>query len=69
MNNSENSGSTADRYQVVVHVPAGTSASSPHLENGPHVTAVGVLSGHTPAAKWYAGEQIDWEHAVSLLFN
>ena len=212
MNNSENSGSTADRYQVVVHVPAGTSASSPHLENGPHVTAetsrrigcdcsatvitedrygeplnigrrsriipppmrralkardggcrfpgcthhkyvdghhvihwadggetslanlvllcrfhhhlvheggfdckrsndgeiwfedrqsrridelpplrnttleeslawmyrgvegkdgyaVGVPSGHTPAAKWYAGEQIDWEHAVSLLFN
>ena len=36
MNNSENSGSTADRYQVVVHVPMETD---PHLDNGPHVTA------------------------------
>ncbi len=46
MNNSENSGSTADRYQVVVHVGArpaaqGHAASDhPHLENGPHVSAV-----------------------------
>ena len=42
MNNNESSGSTADRYQVVVHVgadhdPAGDSA---HIENGPGVTAV-----------------------------
>lgn len=61
-NNSENSGSTADRYQVVVHVGGG-SAGDPHLENGPHVTA------ETSVAKWYAGEKMDWEHAVSLLFD
>jgi hypothetical protein len=35
LNNSESSGSTADRYQVVVHVTAETS----NLEDGPHVTA------------------------------
>ncbi len=35
MNNDESSGSTADRYQVVVHVTAETS----HIEDGPHVTA------------------------------
>ena len=35
MNNDENSGSTADRYQVVVHVTAETS----EIENGPRVTA------------------------------
>jgi len=35
MNNDESSGSTADRYQVVVHVTAETS----ELEDGPHVTA------------------------------
>ena len=35
MNNDESSGSTADRYQVVVHVTAETSA----IEDGPHVTA------------------------------
>ena len=35
MNNDESSGSTADRYQVVVHVTAGMS----ELEDGPHVTA------------------------------
>lgn len=35
MNNDESSGSTADRYQVVVHVTAETS----HIEGGPHVTA------------------------------
>ena len=46
MNNSENSGSTADRYQVVVHVAADTvataaaSVQSAHLDNGPHVSAV-----------------------------
>lgn len=38
MNNSKNSGSTADRYQVVVHV--GAERNDPHLDNGPHVTAV-----------------------------
>jgi len=36
MNNNESSGSTADRYQVVVHVE-GESCS---LEDGPHVSAV-----------------------------
>ncbi len=35
MNNNESSGSTADRYQVVVHV-AGDESS---IEDGPHVTA------------------------------
>ena len=34
-NNSESSGSTADRYQVIVHVSAGTS----NIEDGPHVPA------------------------------
>lgn len=45
MNNSQNSGSTADRYQVIVHVGAASAANDvatklPHLDNGPHVTAV-----------------------------
>jgi hypothetical protein len=39
MNNAENSGSTADRYQVVVHVGARLAGDIPRLENGPHVTA------------------------------
>jgi hypothetical protein len=41
MNNSEPSGSTADRYQVVVHVyPEGTqTAETSHIDDGPHVTA------------------------------
>jgi len=47
MNNNESSGSTADRYQVVVHVGANhadnrrrqLAGDSCHLENGPHVTA------------------------------
>ncbi|MDJ0941638.1 MAG: DUF222 domain-containing protein [Woeseiaceae bacterium] len=38
LNNPENSGSTADRYQVVVHHHEGTAAEA-HLENGPHVSA------------------------------
>jgi 5-methylcytosine-specific restriction endonuclease McrA len=48
MNNNESSGSTADRYQVVVHVhPKGTSTAdqvpsgqTSHIEDGPGVTAV-----------------------------
>ena len=39
MNNNESSGSTADRYQVVVHVGAADVDDSCHLEDGPHVTA------------------------------
>jgi len=35
MNNSDSAGSTADRYQVVVHVTAETSS----IEDGPHVIA------------------------------
>ena len=35
MNNDKSAGSTADRYQVVIHVTAETS----HVEDGPHVTA------------------------------
>ena len=26
------------------------------------------VTAETPSAKWYAGEQMDWEHAVSLMF-
>jgi hypothetical protein len=26
------------------------------------------VTAETPAAKWYAGEEMDWEYAVSLLF-
>jgi len=40
MNNSESSGSTADRYQVVVHVGARLAGDTPRLDNGPHVPAV-----------------------------
>lgn len=36
LNNNESSGSTADRYQVVVHVSAETSDA--HIEDGPHVS-------------------------------
>jgi len=41
MNNSESSGSTADRYQVVVHVTADEASfgQTPHVEEGPGVTA------------------------------
>ena len=55
MNNSESSGSTADRYQVVVHVvgaphgrdcapPSGINGTAlplddPYIDDGPHVTA------------------------------
>jgi len=41
MNNSESTGSSADRYQVVVHVTADyvPSGQTSHLEDGPHVTA------------------------------
>jgi hypothetical protein len=39
MNNSESSGSTADRYQVIVHVGAAAGDDS-HIEDGPGVTAV-----------------------------
>jgi len=47
MNNKESSGSTADRYQVVVHVSTEEAWSgwSPHLEDGPGVTADYVPSG------------------------
>jgi hypothetical protein len=44
LNHPENSGSTADRYQVVVHVNAGDEVrggftGESNLENGPHVSA------------------------------
>lgn len=39
MNNSENSGSTSDRYQVVLHVGSAAGHAA-QLENGPHVSAV-----------------------------
>jgi hypothetical protein len=40
LNNNDSSGSTADRYQVVVHVGVDPVGDSPHLEDGPHVSAV-----------------------------
>jgi hypothetical protein len=39
MNSEPVPNSTADRYQVVVHVAADVSAGTPHMENGPHVSA------------------------------
>jgi hypothetical protein len=44
LNHPDNSGSTADRYQVIVHTRAGDSVGAAigrdsHLENGPHVSA------------------------------
>ena len=45
MNNDESSGSTADRYQVVLHTVGAASAATDvtavtsEIENGPHVTA------------------------------
>ena len=39
MNSKPIQNSTADRYQVVVHVVANDSDESPHIENGPHVSA------------------------------
>jgi hypothetical protein len=38
LNHPDNAGSTADRYQVVLHVDAGASGSA-QLENGPRVSA------------------------------
>ena len=48
LNNNESLGSTADRYQVIVHVGSGSRLtgagfardSHSHIEDGPHVTAV-----------------------------
>ncbi len=52
MNNTESSGSTADRYQVVVHVSTATPETvgavpdrDSYIEDGPHVTAVHVPLG------------------------
>ena len=39
MNSEPVPNSTADRYQVVVHVAASDSEKTPHIENGPHVSA------------------------------
>ena len=39
MNSEPVPNSTADRYQVVVHVSAETSLDGPHIEDGPHVSA------------------------------
>jgi hypothetical protein len=49
--------STADRYQVVVHVTAETSPSqeveNAHIEGGPHVTAE-TYAGSPAIARWSA---------------
>jgi hypothetical protein len=50
MNNNESSGSTADRYQVVIHVhPEGTStAEASNIECGSGVHPEGTLTAETP---------------------
>jgi len=40
LNNSESSGSTADRYQVIVHVVGAGLGRDTYIEDGPHVSAV-----------------------------
>ena len=50
MNNNESSGSTADRYQVVVHVGTDSEAEKPcvsHIEDGPGVYPEGTLTAVT----------------------
>ena len=69
MNHPDNSGSTADRYQVVVHVSDDNSTEEAHLENGPNVYPKGTWSAETSTAKWLAGEEMDMEHAVWLMSN
>ena len=39
LNHPDNAGSTADRYQVVIHKHAGGHADNACIENGPHVSA------------------------------
>ena len=39
LNSPENAGSTADRYQVVVHVRSEENRTSSRIENGPYVSA------------------------------
>ncbi len=40
LNNSDSSGSTADRYQVIVHVVGAPLGRDSYIEDGPHVSAV-----------------------------
>ncbi|MBT8067519.1 MAG: HNH endonuclease [Gammaproteobacteria bacterium] len=52
LNHPENAGSTADRYQVIVHTRAGDSVGAAigrdsHLENCPHVEPKAPLSAET----------------------
>ena len=51
LNNNESSGSTADRYQVIVHVSAETVGADPgrdpHIEDGPHVHPKGTWTAET----------------------
>ncbi len=51
LNNNESSGSTADRYQVIVHVSAETVGAAPgrdpHIEDGPHVHPKGTWTAET----------------------
>ena len=44
MNNNESSGSTADRYQVIVHVVGAGLARESYIEDGPHVYPKGTTS-------------------------
>jgi hypothetical protein len=49
MNSEPVPNSTADRYQVVVHVFAGASTEYPHIDDGPHVYPKGTWSAdHVP---------------------
>ena len=40
-----------------------------HRSDDKDVSASHVPLRQTPKAKWYAGEQMDWDYAVSLLFR
>ena len=62
LSNSDCSTSTADRYQVVVHV-GGSHTWHSHIQNGPDVSA------ETCVTKQHAGERVDYDHAVMVMMQ
>jgi hypothetical protein len=62
-NHPENAGSTADRYQVVVHSADNTAT---HLENGPHLSAE---TSRRVACDCCKTKVKDEEYAVWVLSN
>ncbi len=62
LNNPENAGTTADRYQVVVHTHRKDAASScANLENGPHVSPEGTMSAEKSTAHLENGPHVSAE--------